>query len=126
MITALKEGVTTPTVQLQFNGDTGNNYDYRYMTGGAAYATATAAGTSSIQLNGTGANETFFFTVFVHNEAAILKPVCGTGYSTGEIVFTCGGAWNNVADQITRVDVIFPGHNVGAGSEVIVFGCDDA
>jgi len=113
------------THKIQFNDDTGNNYDYRWFKGGSSYATGTAAATDGLALIGTTEFELAGdFTIT--NLAAIAKQAVFQTFfnTTAEALYHTSGRWDNTAAQITKMDMVFSA-NLDAGSKLAVFGWNE-
>lgn len=120
----------TINAAIRFNNDSGSNYSFDYSTNYGAIVTSTSQ-TSLAGLAVAGAG--FHSGVFdVINISANRKLLEGRGYNdanagagTGSNSIEVVGKWDNVAAQVTRVDIINLGTgDFAIGSEVIVLGHD--
>lgn len=129
------QAATATSLLLQFNGDTGNNYDYQYLAGqAAALAAAESFAATSIFLGqvagGTaGAGISGGADILIHNYSGstlnkTLSCLCSTKKSTagaGMLTWFIGGFWRSSA-AITSIK-LYPGSdNFVAGTVASLYG----
>ena len=119
-------------LQLTFNSDTGNNYDYGRNTYGGALVTNHASAHLIVgdfgDTDGEEKHATGFLQVF--NRAAQEKTYVGNnlrvikGGAAAEDVegFHLGGKWRNTTDEIHTITLTPSAGNFVAGSRVILLG----
>lgn len=117
-------GGATLTSAMQFNSDTGANYDYRLQEN--ASADAASSGQTGFNL-GSNTLDGLMAEMTVLNEANYVKSVAGTfnyfSLAAGQIYRNIyGGKWNNNAAQITSVRMLATAGSYKDGSELIVLG----
>ncbi len=127
---------TTDRLALQFNADTGANYQGRSITVAAGGSTLTnveslSAASMPITFNNlAGAIRTAVVNVsnvLVANKVAVINAQAAGGSASAAPVLALPGAgtWFNTSAQITRVDLVgFAGNNLLAGTALAVFGRD--
>lgn len=120
---------STISRSLRFNGDSGNTYNFRFSTDGAAdTATGTQAEldlTSDTTANSLSIVE--IVNILAQEKLDIGQTVAQNTAGVGNVVdkWESSGKWVNTAAQITRVDVInTAAGGYAAGSELIVLGHD--
>lgn len=110
----------------RFNGDSGNNYSFRYST---STGQSNAPGQSILGTMAGGSNGTFGEIEMI-NIAAVKKNghlrgewAAATAASVGDnsnFYFT----WHNSSNQVSSITMLPTSGNVGANSEIIVLGHD--
>jgi len=118
--------------RMNLNGDTGNNYAYRYSENGAADGTGTSAAVGLY--SSTGQASPFFYTGYLSNLAAKEKLNLGhiihqlaAGAATAPLRSETVNKWANTADAVSTIAC----NNASAGSyntgsEVVILGWDPA
>jgi len=107
--------------RLQFNGDTGNNYQSTVSQNGGA--STLAGGIAGIDLAGSG-NVEEYFCLNIFNKSSVKKFTTGQGaISSNQLEIM--GWWANTASQITSITLAnSAGANFPSGTEITVFGSD--
>ncbi len=120
---------TSPAVviQMRLNNDSGTNYfdrqTYRWVDGGTVGISQTSLTLTHLTVEATGEHLTQIFVLNWANQKKVLLAetvIAGTAADSSQMT----GCWNNMVDQITRVDVLVGSGTFNSGSEVVVFGCD--
>jgi hypothetical protein len=112
---------------LRFNNDSGNNYGYNQVYGNAANALASSAAAQSYALIGDlgAANCTYLCEVLIYNTTAALTKngISNGGRPSGNdrVNHVCI-SWTNVANEISRIDVMRSANSYDAGSRVDLWG----
>jgi len=108
---------------LQFNGDTGGNYDWNNSRLGGS--TNVATGDVSVFMDHDNQTGERFIVMDVRNVAALTKSIRGSSAITATFIDEFFGRWTNTADQINSVQLYGLGGNTyAAGTEIAVFGSD--
>jgi len=97
---------TADTLGLQFNADTGNNYDYSYVST-ATYGNATGQARIAFCSGGTSSTSATSFNVLIPINSAASDHIClGESLTTGQTnqKLAHGGNWNNAA-AITSIKI---------------------
>jgi hypothetical protein len=114
---------------VQYNVDTGNNYN-RTVSDNSAAPTQTNA-TNGIRVANTTTTNERYGEFKVRNVSAQKKFTVGHGTTLGSPTATgpnqndFSGWWTNVAGLITSIQLGNAGVNLNVGSEIIVWGRDD-
>ena len=123
------------SVLIQFNGDTGSNYDYQYLAGQAANLSAAEAFAQAFILvgqvaaNTAGAGIAGGLDITIHNYSGTtlnkgLSSLASTktGTSTGNLLtWLIGGFWRNSA-AITSIKIYPASDNFVAGTVASLYG----
>ena len=115
-------------VIMQFNGDTGNNYAFRYATNDGADASSTSTGNFSMNADSSATLKTGVMDVIniTAQEKLVVAELMGAstaGAGSTPVRRVLRGKWANTAAQITRVDLVNAGGgDLAIGSEVVVLG----
>ena len=117
------------TLLVQFNGDSGNNYNYQHVAGvGAVASAARTTAAASIECFGvpTGANLFGGGMIVIPHYAGAdnHKAVLTMGGAVENSVTARTGRWANVA-AITRVDVLASANNIEAESIALLCAVDE-
>lgn len=127
-------GIATATVPaLRFNGDSGTNYWYRYVTcaaGGTTLANTQVTSTTQAALSGNSDTHARTVVVNITNDigttkAGTVASQVGTGtQTTAGALDLCGGfEWNNNFSQITSIELrTVSGAAMSVGSGMLIFG----
>jgi hypothetical protein len=118
----------TTDLSMRFNNDSANHYSFRYSTDGATDVTLVSQ--SNITISGP-ISEIYLANAYISNVATdekladisrVRRGTAGAGNAPGRHKQV--GKWSNIADQITRIDVINVGGtgNFSAGNELVVLG----
>jgi hypothetical protein len=117
-------------IKFQFNGDTANNYAFRYSGNGATPDASTGASPQgSLNASYNYANYNKFFNGFIINNSANekfltginMEAPAGAGSAPNRVEFV--GKWANTSAQITEIDVLSSATNAyGVGSIIKVWG----
>lgn len=114
-------------LDIQFNGDSGNNYAYRTDTDGAVLSAATAP---QVRLHNSHVGSCFS-NMFIHNEAAKPKRIIGSTNFGSSAVGTAPSfrsywaLWDNTLAQITSIKALLQGgQTISAGMRIEVYGSD--
>jgi len=119
--------------KIQFNGDTGSNYNFRYSGNGASDGDAGGAA-NNINATYSNANNDKFGSFFIVNNSGNEKllmgssmETTGTGASNVPNRTEVAGKWSNTSSQITSINLWADGggSSFGTGTEVVVFGWDN-
>ena len=112
----------------RYNGDSGSNYSYTYMTGnGSAASSNRYANQTEINNGGTiGANGTSEFSVNTirimnYSNTTTYKTSISTNAHASQQVQTFVGLWRNTA-AITSITFTGNGYNYNAGSTFTLYG----
>lgn len=105
---------------LQFNGDTGANYNSTISLAGGGASKLTAQ--TSMRIISSAAATGCFGVIDILNVAANSKPLVGIAYEYDD---SCehAGHWTNTTDLITSVSLV-ASQNMGIGTTIIVLGMD--
>ena len=116
-------------VYLRLNNDSGLNYSYQNVRANnttVSGARATGQTQLLVGVNNIDANSGWSSTVLISKPAAGVKGqvVSQVGYDAPVSVGMqlIGGEWNNVADLISRIDVIASSNNFAAGTSLTLEG----
>lgn len=127
-------GAPGDTLAYQFNGDTGNNYRYEWLTaapGGTTFAAGnTAASTDRIKLGQADTQLGRIITTFITDSPAKtekivrIATVTGTGAAATQANFDLGnGAWVSAANvSINTVTIFTTNGNMAAGTCATFYG----
>lgn len=108
---------------LRFNGDTGNNYTYRFSANGAADTIGTSQSRILMEVSGSHTEAASFICHVSNRSASVKLPTWqianGSGVSRAE-----GAAnWNNTSAQITTITLLANGgNNILSGSRLTIYG----
>lgn len=116
------EGSASANLQIQFNGDTGNNYNGQVSTD---FATPTAhSAQASLWLEDNVGTGERYAVIDILNYSAQAKRIigkCTKGLESNDI----SGHWTNVAAQITSITLkLSAAGDITAGTKLIVLGMD--
>lgn len=119
----------TADVRMRLNNDSGNNYDLNRATinFGAAVAESATAQWIIAQFSNTGLIESHAGIVFVSKptsgEEAIGHGHMGKATNAGNVyAYETFLGWRNVADLISRIDVLISAGNLESGSRITLEG----
>jgi hypothetical protein len=118
------------SVYIRLNNDSGGNYDYVYVEGEGALGTAAAAAqaefsmwpTTTLAASESGLIEALIMKPTTAQEAHAHIRATVLGGATVPSVFVTSGTWQNVADLISRIDVVAATNNFAANTRVILEG----
>lgn len=115
--------------QTRFNGDTGNNYAFRYSQDGTADQTSLnqpSMSSGSANNGGIGISVMDIANVATREKMCIYHEVMSNtaGAGTPPVKYEIAGKWINTTNAITQITRFASGNNFGAGSMLIVLGKD--
>lgn len=115
------------SVFLRFNNDSGANYAQQYVL--AASTTVSGArvtGQSQLALQGAtlAASEEASLVALIAKPSATqpAQVVLQSGVNASPALALAGGEWDNVADLISRIDVLASSNNLAAGTSLMLEG----
>ena len=129
-------GTGTASIQMQFNGDSGGNYDWVYILGTISAATSGDAGSQTslfvgnIPLAGDATNSagsatitipSYAATAFLHNFLANNFAIANSLTGSALQLIQTGGVWNNTA-AINSITLNCSSGNFIAGSVFTLYG----
>ncbi len=113
-------------VKLVLNSDTGANYNMSYIQNSSGTVSGASLAANAYFLLGPSSSSTSgAYTAVIHNEASLIKHIVTNGgaYKSGaSFNMTCGGQWNNTANEITAVTASIGAGAFAAGTRLIVWG----
>lgn len=118
-------------VQVQFNGDTGNNYSFTQLYGdGTSASSSRAASLGYIYLsNGTSATNygTGVFNIFDYSNTTTYKTVIGRFNEAAYVAWSDAGLWRSTA-AITSITLTVSGTSktLSTGSTFTLYGIEAA
>jgi hypothetical protein len=120
----------TDAIQLNFNQDLGNNYNYRVNDFGGAQQAASSQSFLRLMQATVSVSSTVQMSIDIANETAIVKPITLTGNifsASSPGMFILGvGSWNNTASQINYISVKAGSSGTfSAGTRVQIYGSQD-
>lgn len=126
-VTALQSGQIA--LNLQFNGDSGNNYAFRVSTNGGADGTSVSQSKAWLGMTETSDQFHVFEVVNITANEKLVKAFSASfgtaGAGNAPTRLEGAGKWANTAAQITRVDAVNTGTgDFATGSQVVVIGHD--
>lgn len=102
---AVQSQTSSSTWALRFNGDTGNNYNYRSSVNNAADSTGSSQSSASF-IDAVNTNEWKYWTLDCTSFSARSKVCTGQSHDTGNDRQDYGINWVNTSAQITEVTAL--------------------
>jgi hypothetical protein len=130
-IGSIKGDASNGTIQVRFNGDTGNNYSYTRLYGtGSAAASDRSSNISSMQLEdpGTAFNSQFIVArgqIQNYSNSTTYKTMLGRGDEVTNVTMATSNLWRNTA-AVTSVTIFTPSNNFAIGSTFTLYGISAA
>ena len=132
-IRGISAGTDNTNVRMRFNGDTGSNYAYHFLSAGTGYGTNiyASAGTTQTSISAfdqQSGNSTAFNNTIIDildytntNKNKVTKTISGVGYSTAGFEYVTTGLWMSTS-AITSISLFPVSNNFLTGSTFALYG----